>query len=284
MARSSELPAVRDLESVTRVLAQHRRVAVHAEDETWFRPASAVGSLRSHQLQRPVEAVIAALETLELALRKLPERTRPRLVLCHATTRVEVDWLRRMKDSGFDVWGETCPHYLLLTEDDYLRQGARLKVNPPLRSVQDQHALREALVDGVLDFVSSDHAPHTPAEKADEATAPSGIPGIEWMAPALLHLVDAGVIDRERLLALSSRRACECYGIADRGEIADGKLADLVLMRRARDAGPTTTFAGYAPYAELELEWRVETAIVRGHVAYAHGTFAPKVPSQEVTA
>jgi dihydroorotase len=284
MAKSSELPAVRDLEGVTRVLSQHRRVAVHAEDESCFLPPASFADGRGHHLERPVAAVKAALQTLETALKNLPEPGRPRLVLCHATTAEEVAWLRRMKASGFDVWGETCPHYLLFTSEDYVREGPRLKVNPPLRSRADREAVRRALVEGELDFVSSDHAPHSPAEKADETHAPSGIPGIDWMAPALLHLIDTGIIDWPRFIQVSSTNASRCYGLESHSGIADGALADLLLVSRNTDLAPPVTLAAYAPYTALGFAWRVDMTLIRGRVAFDHGRFNDEISGEEVIA
>ena len=98
-----------------------------------------------------------------------------------------------MKRAGYDVWAETCPHYFLLTEEDYLRRGAALQVNPPLRSAEDRAAMYEAVRNGGIDFVSTDHAPHAPAEKAGQ-NPPSGIAGIEWLGPILLTLAKRGEI------------------------------------------------------------------------------------------
>jgi dihydroorotase len=283
MAKSSALPALTETQALQRIFAAHRRVAVHAEDETRFLPAQRFGP-RSHHLQRPREAVVSALPKIEEALLALPEGRRPRLVLCHASTSEEVAWLARMKAAGHDVWGETCPHYLLLSEADYVREGPRLKVNPPLRTAEDVAAIRGALKDGSIDFISSDHAPHTPQEKADEATAPSGIPGIEWTMPLLLSLVDAGLLDLTRLVEVASRNAARCYGIAERGEIADGARADVVVVskRPGRGKHAVISRAGYDPYPHLLLEWAVEATIVSGTLAYLDGKFEEATRGQEV--
>ncbi|MBI5511858.1 MAG: dihydroorotase family protein [Deltaproteobacteria bacterium] len=281
MAQASALPALSDLDAVADVLGRHPRVVVHAEDETRFVPATST-TLRPHHERRPREAVLQALATVEQALASIPEARRPRLILAHAATLEEVRWLQRMKAAGFDVWGETCPHYLLLTEADYLREGARLQVNPPLRTPADRDALLAALADGTLDFIGSDHAPHTPAEKAAAAGAPSGIPGIEWLAPALLHLVDRGLFDLARLNAITSANACRCYGIRERGAIADGRIADLVLLTPEAAAGKPITRAAYEPFAHLPLRWRTEATLVNGALAYHHGRECPPTRGQEV--
>ena len=283
MAKSSGLPALTDGQTLRKIFLAHRRVSIHAEDETKFLPAERFGP-RSHHLQRPREAVASALQRIEEALLALPEGRRPRLVLCHASTREEVAWLSRMKAAGHDVWGETCPHYLLLSEADYVREGPRLKVNPPLRTAEDVAALRCALEEGSLDFVSSDHAPHTPQEKADEASAPSGIPGVEWTMSLLLSLVDTGVLDLKRLVEVASRNAARCYAIADRGEIADGAWADLVVVskRAGRGKHAVISRAGYDPYPHLALEWAVEATVVSGRLAFMNGKFEEGVRGQEV--
>jgi dihydroorotase len=283
MARSSSLPALREAEALRDTFATQRRVAIHAEDESRFLPAGHFGP-RAHHLERPPEAVAAALRTIEGVLESMPPGLRPRVILCHASTQIEVEWLRRVRSTGWDVWGETCPHYLLLTEADYLREGPRLKVNPPLRTAADVEAVRRGLAEGVIDFVSSDHAPHTPEEKADEARAPSGLPGIEWFLPALLSLVDQQVLPPSRLLEVSSASAARCYQLSGRGLIADGAWADLAVVSRHRPVRPLRTRAGYDPFAHLGLEWTVDATVVSGRLAYAGGAFTDGVLGEEVAA
>ena len=101
-------------------------------------------------------ATIPVTDGVDTALEDLAPADRPRVILCHIATADELRWLERMKARGFDVWGETCPHYLEFTQDDAQRAGARLQVNPPLRTDDDGAALRRALADGTIDFVASD--------------------------------------------------------------------------------------------------------------------------------
>ena len=281
MARSSSLAAVRGADALREIFATHRRVAIHAEDETRFLPAERFGP-RSHHLQRPPEAVASALRAIESALESMPPALRPRIILCHASTALEVDWLAHVKAMQWDVWGETCPHYVLCTEADYLRDGPRLKVNPPLRPAADVAAIRRGLADGTIDFVSSDHAPHTPAEKADEASAPSGVPGIEWFLPALLSLVDEGVLPMARLVEVAGASAARCYQLSGRGLIEDGAWADLAVVSRHRASRPPRTRAGYDPFAHLGLEWKVDATVVSGRLAYAGEVFTEGILGEEV--
>lgn len=269
MARSSSRPAIGTQSELEAIFARYPRVTVHAEDEGHFLPADRA---RLHQHARPRAAIASALARVEAALRSLPPERRPRVVLCHASTVEEVRWLARMKAERFDLWGETCPHYLLLTEEDYARSGPRLQVNPPLRTGGDRAALLAALRDGTLDFVSTDHAPHAPAEKASERP-PSGIPGIEWMLPLLLQLVERGELGWRRLLEVGASQAARCYGLEGRGGVRDSGVADLVLARRAPGTPkhPLYTRAGYDAYADLALDWTVEATFVGGRLAWRAG-------------
>lgn len=282
LAKSSALPAVK-AEALRSIFERHPRVAVHAEDESAFLD---VPGPRAHHRARPPEAALRALEAVEAALRALPPHRRPRLVLCHASTRGEVEWLRRMKADGFDVWGETCPHYALLTDEDYVCAGPALKVNPPLRSEGDRRAIVAGLADGTLDFLSSDHAPHAPREKADEATAPSGIAGIEWMLPLALHIADRSSLSGRRLLDLISRNAARCFGFTA-PSLAEGALANLAVVRRRRAGEPArrvVTRAAADPYSALGLAWQVEATFIDGRLAFRAGEFTERVPGKELYA
>ncbi|MBI5543244.1 MAG: dihydroorotase family protein [Deltaproteobacteria bacterium] len=268
LARSSALPALGP-GSLQEVFRAHRCVTVHAEDESGFLPASGFpGQPRSHHLQRPRAAVTSALAAVENALGSIPFKERPRLVLCHVSTAEELAWLEHVKSMGWDVWGETCPHYWRLTEDDYVRVGPQLKVNPPLRTQADVDALLSALAVGPIDFISTDHAPHLPQEKADEASAPSGIPGLEWYLPLVLELVESGRIGWSRFLELTSRNAARCFGLAGRGLIKEGMRADLALVSRRPGAPKPAliTGAGYDPYPDAAFSWCVERTIVNGRI------------------
>ncbi len=295
MARASSVPALSEPGDLRQALARHPLVAVHAEDETCFAdPGPTAERAHDHHLRRPRRAVQSALAKLKAALRSLAEAKRPRVVLCHASTADDVAWLREMKDGGFDVWGETCPHYLLLSAEDYEREGAALKVNPPLGTADDSAALRGALADGTIDFLSTDHAPHAPAEKALGAAAPSGIAGIEWYLPIVVHLVEQGVLGWERAWEAIGARARECYGLRRSFGLASDAPADLVVLARGAPQGPVVTRAAYQPYAGVDLGWHVEATFVGGALAYREAppvgegsgpgrAFAEAVRGEEVT-
>jgi dihydroorotase len=277
LARSSSLPALRDPALLTRILAAWPLVTVHAEDEGAFLPGPVDIRLMPHHVQRPVEALGSALALVEAALRALPPDGRPRLVVAHAATALEAAWIARMKAEGFDVWGETCPHYLLFDSEQAEARGGELKVNPPLRAARDQEATRAALREGTLDFLATDHAPHLPAEKADPANPPSGIAGIEWLWPLLLHQVEQGLLPWSGLTRVGCAAAAACYGLPGRDGLRDGNLADLVLAERPPEAParPVITRAATNPYRHLPLAWRVRATFVGGRPAWRDPSLPP---------
>ena len=291
MAQSSRLPAIGDADALARIFRVQDLVVVHAEDARRFfhgveKRFPRCGKL-AHHLRRPRAAVLAALASLEIALRKTPAKARPRLVLAHCGTVEELAWVRKMKRAGYDVWAETCPHYFLLTEEDYLRRGAALQVNPPLRSAEDRAVMYEAVKNGGIDFVSTDHAPHAPAEKAGQ-NPPSGIAGIEWLGPILLTLAKRGEITWKRYLELSGQNAARCFGIEGRGGIREGAWADLAFVafdkaaKTAREK--VATRAQFRPYAEFDFAARVRAMRINGQAAWSEGRARPGVQGREVFA
>ena len=306
MAKGSELEAIRDAAGLEEIFRAQRRVVVHAEDEkkfstVWkkvFHGVEKTGEVFHgveksfprcgklfHHLKRPRAAARAALKTIETAWRRVPSGERPRLVIAHCSTVEEIEWTARMKRLGHDVWAETCPHYFLFTEQDYLERGSALQVNPPLRTEEDRAAIFEAVKNGGIDFVSTDHAPHLPAEKAGR-NPPSGIAGIEWLGPILLTLAKRGELAWKRYLEVAGQNAARCFGIADRGSIREGVWADLAFIeagKKAKGAAEkVVTRAGWHPYENFEFSARVRATMVNGRVARVEGRARPGVQGMEV--
>lgn len=263
MARSSSRSAWNREEALLSMFRIARRVTIHAEDETCFTQET------RHHLRRPRKAIRKALETIRQALILLPESERPRVVICHASTLEDVQWLADMKARGFDVWGETAPHYLWFTREEEEHFGARYQVNPPLREVTDRDAVRQALRDGIVDFIGTDHAPHTPADKKSDPP-PSGIPCIEWAVPAILELTEQQELPWSRITRLISSGAAACYGLSGYHGIQPGSAADLIILKKGGDPGTVITRAGYNPYEHISLTYAVDTVLIQGKVVYSH--------------
>ena len=212
-------------------------LAVHAEDaeiierSTSMLKSSGRRDVLAHCESRPAEAEVKAVKTcLEVA-----EESGVTLYLLHLTTRGAVEEVKSAKSRGLKVFAETCPHYLFLKEEDMLRLGAYAKVNPPLRRRDDQESLWKALVDGVIDCIGSDHAPHQKSEKdaglEDIWAAPAGAPNIEVSLPLMLTKVNEGVLSLSRLVELMSTNPAKLFNLYPaRGAIVEGAEGSLTVV------------------------------------------------------
>ncbi len=161
---------------------------------------------------------------------RLARETGCKFHVCHVSTKESVELIREAKRLGVDVTAETAPHYLLLTDAD-LQEDGRFKMNPPLRGEADRAALIEGLLDGTIDMIATDHAPHTPEEKSRGLEkSPMGVVGLECAFPVLYTgLVKKGVITLEKLIELMSTAPARRFGIPG-GSIEVGKPADLAVF------------------------------------------------------
>ncbi len=177
------------------------------------------------------------------------------LYLPHVSSRQGADTVRRLRRAGQLVYGETCPQYLTLTEDDVLRQGALAKMGPPLRSEEDQRVLWRALAAGDLDVIASDHAPKDKSPDDDFREAPYGSPQVETM-PAVIY--DAGVaagwITLPRMVQLLCENPAKIFGLyPKKGALAVGSDADLVVWDPSAERTIThATQHSHAPYTLYE--------------------------------
>lgn len=161
----------------------------------------------------------------------LAEATGCHYHVCHISTKESVRVVRDAKSAGIHVTAEVTPHHLLLSEDDIPGLDANYKMNPPLRSNSDRAALIEGLLDGTIDFIATDHAPHTQAEKSEGMVlAPFGIVGLETAFPLLYtELVLKNLITLEELIAYLTIKPAEAFGLPY-GTIEVGAAADIVIL------------------------------------------------------
>jgi len=180
-----------------------------------------------------MKGVPAYAETLGLARDLVILETIPgaRLHAAHMSARSSIDQIRWAKQRGLAVTAETAPHYICLTDADLETYNTSLKINPPLGSAEDRDAIIEALKDGTLDCIASDHAPHAAQEKEVEfEAAPPGSVGLETtFALVVTHLVEPGHLSLEKALALITHKPADCIGIAA-GTLVPGAAADLALF------------------------------------------------------
>lgn len=176
-------------------------------------------------ISNAVENVITARDIM------LAEETGAKLHLCHCSTKESVDMIRDGKAKGINVSGEVCPHHFVLTQDDIESDNAMYKMNPPLRSKEDKKALIDGLREGIIEVISTDHAPHSMEEKSKSMKeAPFGIVGLETSLPlSYTHLVETGIITLSSLIEKMSYNPAKVLGI-DRGNLDIGKIADITIF------------------------------------------------------
>ena len=183
---------------------------------------------------------------------KLAKETGCAYHVCHISCRESAELIRQAKKDGVDVTCETAPHYLLLDEND-LQEDGRFRMNPPLRSAEDREALVEALLDGTVDMIATDHAPHSAEEKGRGlAGSAFGVVGLECAFPVLYTgLVRTGILELERLVSLMAVTPRERFGIpVKEGDFSVWDLEDRYEIDPAefRSMGKATPFAGRAVY------------------------------------
>lgn len=204
-------------------------IMVHCQDEGLFCGGCMNEGSVSTRLGLPGIPVEA--ESVEVARDiQLADLTGGRLHFCHISSRRSLELIRHAKKQGSKVTAETCPHYFHLTDESVLHYNTYAKMNPPLRTGEDVRAIKDALKDGTLDAISTDHAPHTENEKDVEFDqAPFGIIGLETSLPLSLKLVEEKVLDMKGLVTKMSLAPAEILKI-DRGHLSEGAVADVTVF------------------------------------------------------
>ncbi|MBQ1985978.1 MAG: dihydroorotase [Clostridia bacterium] len=192
--------------------------------------------------------------------------------ICHVSTKTSAALIRDAKARGVKVTAETAPHYLLMTDKELLKKDADYRMNPPLRAEEDRIAMIEAIKDGTIDVIATDHAPHTPEEKADFLKAPNGSIGMETsFAGAYTALVKTGVLTLSELVEKMSVRPAEILGI-EAGMIGAGQTADIVLIDENEvwtvDADKLHGKSRNTPFKGMELQGKVKLTVCGGRVVY----------------
>jgi dihydroorotase len=168
----------------------------------------------------------------------LAEWTGARIHILHISSADELRPLREAKARGVDITGETCPHYLMLSADDYARFAGVIRVNPPVREAPNQEPIWAALADGTIDLIATDHAPHSAEEKTrnDIWTVDCGFPGVEWQMPLMLTAVNAGRMTICDYVKLSAANPAKVFGLyPQKGVIAPGAEADIAVVDLKRE-------------------------------------------------
>jgi dihydroorotase len=230
-----------------------------------FRTVAATGKVLTVHAQHSESEARDLAEAIDLAA-----KYDIKLHLAHVTTREGVLVIEEAK-RDVNLTAETCPHYLLLTEDDLTREGPKLLVNPPLAREEDRGLLWEALQEGLIDILASDHAPHTLEEKEGDEP-PAGLPGVETTLPLMLDAIDRGKISLAQLVRAFAENPARRFGLAGKGRIEVGYPADLVVVDLDRwgrvEREELATRCGWSPYEGLDLKGWPLLTIIRGEPVY----------------
>ncbi len=226
-----------------------------------------------HAMIRSEEACLSSThKAVELA-----RKYGTRLHIAHVSTAEELELIEPATKNQFpNVTAEACVGYLLFSQLDHERLGARIKVNPAIKTPVDQYMLRQALNDGRITTIATDHAPHLAAQKQGGcAKAASGMPMVQFSLPAMLGLVSEGVLTIARMVELMAHRPARLFGVWHRGFLRKGYRADLVVVRP--DSPWTLTpdliqsKCGWSPLEGHTFQWQVVRTLCNGHTVYQDG-------------
>jgi len=239
--------------------------------------------VRYHSRIRSVEACYASSS---LAV-QLAHETGARLHLAHISTAKELDLLDSRPLEEKRITAEAVIAHLMFSTEDYDRLGTLIKCNPSIKTPEDQAALRNALTNGLIDVVATDHAPHLLNEKQGGALkAASGMPMIQFSLVSMLELSDQGVLPIERIPCLMAHHPARLFKIEKRGFIRPGYYADLTLVDPNGNwqvkEGRYYTKCGWTPMDERVFKWRVRRTIVNGITAYSDGIVVDGIRGKEL--
>lgn len=230
-----------------------------------------------------IRSAEACYESSSLAV-KLAKESGAHLHIAHVTTARELEFFGKDKN----ITGEAVIAHLYFSDEDYADKKAFIKCNPAIKTVNDRKALREALADGRISVVGTDHAPHEWKDKQGGcAKAASGMPMVQFSLVSMLELVDKGVLSIERMVEVMSHCPAKLFHVDKRGFLRPGYQADIVIVR------PHTAWTvqkeiiqskcGWSPMEGHEYQWQVEQTICNGHLIYNKGEFDEAYRGEELT-
>ena len=235
-----------------------------------------------HAMIRSEEACLTSTQKAVALAKKYGTR----LHVAHVSTAEELELFEAGPSSR--ITAEATVGHLYFTQLDHERLGAKIKVNPAIKTPVDQFMLRQALKDGRITVVGTDHAPHLPEQKQGGCCkAASGMPMIQFSLVTMLELVDAGVLTMERLATLMCHNPARLFGVQKRGFLRRGYRADLVVVRPHSPWTVTKDVieskCGWSPMEGHEFQWRVERTFCNGQTVYANGVVTPVIAGEPIT-
>ena len=259
-------------------------ICAHCEDESTVRAnAARIGGgskISDHsRIRDNAAALIATKRAVDLA-----ERHRHRFHVLHVSSAEEVQFLRGTSDL---ITAEACPHHLFFTVDDYERLGSLIQMNPSIKSRADAAAVWQGLLDGTLEVIATDHAPHTLEEKRQPyPKSPSGLPAVENSLALMLNQVSLGLCSLRQVVSWMCEAPARVWNLHQKGAIREGWDADLVLVDLHRTAvvrnADQLTKCGWTPWDGVSLTgWPVRT-FVHGRTVYCDGRVVAEGTGREI--
>lgn len=259
-------------------------ICAHCEDEATVRANAARiaggSSVADHsRIRDNAAALIATKRAVDLA-----ERHRHRFHVLHVSTAEEVQFLRGTSDL---ITAEACPHHLFFTVDDYDRLGSLIQMNPSIKSRADAAAVWQGLLDGTLEVIATDHAPHTSEEKRQPyPKSPSGLPAVENSLALMLNQVSLGLCSLRQVVSWMCEAPARVWNLHQKGAIREGWDADLVLVDLNRTAvvrnEEQLTKCGWTPWDGVSLTgWPVRT-FVHGQTVFCDGRVVGEGTGREI--
>lgn len=241
-----------------------------------------------HAMIRSEEACLSSTQKAVALAKKYGTR----LHVAHISTAEELEMLSPYStdhDSvATKITAEACVGHLFFTQLDHERLGSRIKVNPSIKTPVDQYMLRQALTDGRIAVIGTDHAPHLLAQKEGGcAKAASGMPMIQFSLVTMLELVDEGVLTIARMVELMCHNPARLFGVEHRGFLRKGCRADIVIVRPKCPWTVTRdnilSKCGWSPMEGHEYQWKVERTLCNGQTVYANGAVDANVIGEAIT-
>ena len=265
------------LEAMRKAANAGMTIVAHCEDNSLINKGSVHEGVFSEK--HGINGIPSVCESVQIARDVLlAEAAGCHYHVCHISTKESVRAVRDAKRAGINVTAEVTPHHLILCDEDIPSLDSNYKMNPPLRGALDREALIQGILDGTIDFIATDHAPHTKEEKAEGmALAPFGIVGLETAFPLLYtHFVEKGILSIGQLVNLLTVKPANSFGLKDVGSLTVGASADLVVLDIDKEEtidpdtflskGKNTPFGGWVCKG-----WPV-TTIVNGKVVWRKGS------------
>jgi len=235
-------------------------VAVHAEDEAILQTRKKQISANNYADHSNIRNIDVALSAVEKAI-SLCRKYHTKLYILHVSSKDEINCIKKAKQEGLPVYAETTPHHLFLNTSYYSTLHGKAVVNPPLREESHQSSLFQAIDDGTIDTIGSDHAPHTLDEKSlPYGQCPSGMPGIETTLPLLLNAYHQGKISLEKILSLTYKKPKEIFQLHESNDIV------LVDLNKTQTVNPSylKTKCGWSSFSGLTLKGWPRYVILSG--------------------